>query len=72
MENLQKHVEALAQRRAVKIQTDAKTALAAELPDHVTISENRDGIVVAAPDLADMLIGDSSLRDIAFLMRAVR
>lgn len=72
MENLRERGELLANQQAAKVQAKVKAVLTDELPDHVVISENRDGIVVEAPNLEDQLIGDSSLRDVAFLMRGVR
>lgn len=72
MENLRKRGELLANQQAAKVQAKVKAVLTDELPYHVVISENRDGIVVEAPNLEDQLIGDSSLRDVAFLMRGVR
>ena len=46
--------------------------LAEELPDEVQVMETDQGIQLEAPRLGARLIGNSSLRDIAFLMRAAR
>ncbi|VWX61279.1 hypothetical protein [Sphingorhabdus sp. 109] len=72
MEKLQKRGEAIAEQRLTRARTEIKSALAEELPDDVQVSETGEGIGVEARRLKQRLIENSSLRDVAFLMRAVR
>ncbi|AMO72779.1 hypothetical protein [Sphingorhabdus sp. M41] len=72
MEKLQKRGEAIAEQRLARARTEIKSALAEELPDDVRIAETAGGIRVEARRLKRRLIENSSLRDVAFLMRAVR
>ena len=72
MEKLQKRGEAIAERRLARARTEIKSALAEELPGDVRVTETAGGIQVEARRLKQRLIENSSLRDVAFLMRAVR
>ena len=72
MEKLQKRGEVLAEQRLADAKSEIKSVLAEELPDDVQIVETDQGIQMQAPRLGARLIGNSSLRDIAFLMRAAR
>ncbi|MEO9599622.1 hypothetical protein [Parasphingorhabdus sp.] len=72
MENLQKRGEALAEKRLLDTRSEIKSALAAELPGDVEIIETAEGVELKARRLSERLIENSSLRDVAFLMRAVR
>ena len=72
MEKLQKRGEVLAEQRLADAKSEIKSVLAEELPDDVQIVETDQEIQMQAPRLGARLIGNSSLRDIAFLMRAVR
>ncbi|MEH6715309.1 hypothetical protein [Parasphingorhabdus flavimaris] len=72
MEKLQQRGEALGEQRLIRAKTEIKSTLAQELPADVQVIETEEGVVVEAPRLGARLIGNSSLRDIAFLMRAVR
>ncbi|ASK89554.1 hypothetical protein [Sphingorhabdus sp. SMR4y] len=72
MEKLQQRGEALAEQRLAEAKSEIKSVLVEELPDDVQVVETELGIQVQAPRLRARLIGNSSLRDIAFLMRAAR
>lgn len=72
MEKLQKRGEVLAAQRLAEARSEIKSVLAEELPDDVQVMETDQGIQLEAPRLGARLIGNSSLRDIAFLMRAAR
>ena len=72
MEKLQKRGEAIAEQRLARAKSEIKTALAEELPGDVRVTETAGGIRVEARRLKRRLIENSSLRDVAFLMRAVR
>jgi predicted DNA-binding protein (UPF0278 family) len=72
MEKLQKRGEAIAEQRLAGARTVIKSMLAEELLDDVRVTETDEGITVEAPRLGARLIENSSLRDVAFLMRAVR
>lgn len=72
MEKLQQRGEALAEQRLAEAKSEIKSVLVEELPDDVQVVETELGIQVQAPRLGARLIGNSSLRDIAFLMRAAR
>ena len=72
MEKLQKRGEVLAEQRLADAKSEIKSVLAEKLPDDVQIVETDQGIQMQAPRLGARLIGNSSLRDIAFLMRAAR
>jgi hypothetical protein len=72
MERLRKRGEMLAERRLALVKVEIGAVLAAELPGDVRISETGEGITLAARGLKARLLADSSLRDIPFLMRAVR
>ena len=72
MEKLQKRGEVLAEQRLADAKSEIKSVLAEELPDDVQIVETDQEIQMQAPRLGARLIGNSSLRDIAFLMRAAR
>ncbi len=72
MEKLRRRGEVLAEQRLAEAKSEIKSVLAEEVPDDVQVVETEQGIQVQAPRLGARLIGDSSLRDIAFLMRAAR
>jgi hypothetical protein len=72
MERLRMRGEALAERRVGRAKAEIGAVLAAELPGDVRISETGEGIVLAGRRLKARLLADSSLRDIPFLLRAVR
>lgn len=72
MEKLQKRGEAIAEKRLARTKSEIKSVLTDELPSDVRIIETTAGILVEAPRLKEQLIGNSSLRDVAFLMRGVR
>ncbi len=72
MEQLHKRGEALAEQRLAGAKSEIKSILAEELPDDVRVIETDQGIAVEARHLGARLIGNSSLRDVAFLMRAAR
>ena len=69
IEKLLKHGGVLAEQRLTGIKSEIKAALAEELPDDVRIVETSDGIRLEASGLRDRLIENSSLRDVAFLVR---
>jgi hypothetical protein len=72
MDRLRKRGEALAERRLARVKVEIAAVLAAELPGDVGISEAGEGIVLTGRRLKTRLLADSSLRDIPFLLRAVR
>tara|TARA_R110001606_G_scaffold148680_3_gene288726 strand:+ start:285 stop:506 length:222 start_codon:yes stop_codon:yes gene_type:complete len=72
MEKLQKRGEAIAEQRLARAKSEIKSALAEELSGNVRVTETAGGIRVEARRLKRQLIENSSLRDVAFLMRAVR
>lgn len=72
MERLRKRGEALAEQQMVRVRGEIGAVLAAELPGDVRISETGGGIALAGRRLKARLLADSSLRDIPFLVRAVR
>ena len=72
MEKLQKRGEAMAEQRLGPAKSEIKSVLSDELPDDVRIAEIDEGIQVEARRLGPRLIENSSLRDVAFLTRAVR
>jgi len=72
MEKMQKRGEALAEQRLAEARSEINSVLAEELPDDVQVVETDQGIQLEAPRLGARLIDNSSLRDIAFLMRAAR
>jgi len=72
MEKLQKRGEAIAEQRLARAKSEIKSVLGEELPENVRVIETDEGITVEAPRLGARLIENSSLRDVAFLMRAVR
>ena len=72
MENLRKRGEVHAERRLVRVRTEIGAVLADELPGDVRITESAAGIELEARRLHQRLTGHSGLRDIGFLMRAVR
>lgn len=71
-EKLQKRGEAIAEQRLAHAKSEIKSILAEELPGDVRVIETDEGIQVEAPRLGARLIENSSLRDVAFLMRAAR
>ncbi|ATW03614.1 hypothetical protein [Sphingorhabdus sp. YGSMI21] len=72
MEKLQKRGEAIAEQRLARAKSEIKSVLVEELPADVRVTETGEGVRVEARRLKQRLIGNSSLRDVAFLMRAVR
>ncbi len=72
MEKLKHKAESLAEAKVQKTRVDIKTVLAEELPDAVSVEETSDGIMVSSRGLGRKVIDNSSLRDVAFLMRGVR
>ena len=72
MENIQKRGEMIAEQRLAAIESEIQSALTGELPGDARIIETAAGIEIKARRLKQQLIENSSLRDIAFLMRGVR
>lgn len=72
MERLLKRGEAIAEKRLADAKSEIKSVLAEELSGDARIIETAAGVLVEAPRLKQQLIGNSSLRDVAFLMRGVR
>jgi len=72
MEKLRKRGEVIAETRLVRAKSKIKSLLIDELPGDVRIIETTAGIEIEARRLQQRLIDNSSLRDVAFLMRAVR
>lgn len=72
MDQLIRKGEALAKRHVAVVRTQVKAALREELPEHVAVEETGGGVELRGPDLASELLHNSSLRDVAFLMRGVR
>ncbi|MGI9362847.1 MAG: hypothetical protein ACR2O7_15000 [Parasphingorhabdus sp.] len=72
MEKLKKKAETLAEAAAEKARAEVKAALADDLPPHLAITETGEGVAVSGRDLHREMIEQSSLRDVAFLMRGVR
>ncbi|WP_424431541.1 hypothetical protein [Parasphingorhabdus sp.] len=72
MEKLLKRGEIIAEQRLSNTKSEIKSALADELPNDARISINTVGVLIEAPRLKERLIENSSLRDVAFLMRGVR
>ncbi len=72
MEKLRKRGESIAEQRLAHARSELKSVLAQELPSDVRIIDTAAGILVEAPRLKEQLIANSSLRDVAFLMRGVR
>ena len=72
MEQVRKRGEALAERHMVRVRAEIGVALAAELPGDVQISETGEGVVLSGRRLKARLLADSGLRDIPFLLQAVR
>ncbi|WP_417593458.1 hypothetical protein [Parasphingorhabdus sp.] len=72
MEKLQKRGVDLAEQRLDRVKSEIKSVLAEELPGDARVTETTKGIEVEACRLGEQLIENSSLRDVAFLMRAVR
>lgn len=72
MDNLKKRGEAIAEKRLTQTKSEIKLALVEELPGDVQILETATGVEVEARGLREQLIENSSLRDVAFLMRAAR
>lgn len=71
MEQLRSRGEAIAKRRLVRARSKMAAALAEDLPDDVRIGKSADGIRIEGRRLMQRLMENSSLRDIAFLTRAV-
>ena len=72
MERLQRRGEVLAEQRLARAKVEIGAALAAELSGDVRISETGEGVVLSGRQLKARLLSDSGLRDIPFLLRAVR
>ena len=72
MEKMIRRGEKLAEKKAARARAELKSALQEELPDHISIEETGDGVELRAKNLSHDLIENSSLRDVAFLMRGVR
>ncbi|MEP2103214.1 MAG: hypothetical protein ABJP02_18200 [Parasphingorhabdus sp.] len=72
MENLKRKAEGLAASKVEKTKAQLKMALVKELPGEVSVEETSGGVVVSDRHLGSEIIDNSSLRDVAFLMRGVR
>lgn len=72
MDRLIQKGKRLAKRKEMEIRLDVKTALRDALPDDFAIEEQSEAIVVEGSGLSEQIIENSSLRDVAFLMRGVR
>jgi predicted TIM-barrel enzyme len=72
MENLKQKAKALAEAKAKKTKAEVKAALLKELRDTISVEEASDAVVISGPRLGEEIVNNSSLRDVAFLMRGVR
>ncbi len=72
MDRLLQKGKRLAEQKKAKARWEVKAALDESLPDHVVIEEQGDGLLVKGPNLSEQISDNSSLRDVAFLMRGVR
>ncbi|GAA0488379.1 hypothetical protein GCM10009096_34130 [Parasphingorhabdus litoris] len=72
MDTLKQKVEVLAEAKLQKTKATLKEALAEELSDKLSVEETSDQVVVSGHMLGQDLLHNSSLRDVAFLMRGVR
>ncbi len=72
MKKLKQKAGNMADAAIQKARENIGTALAEELSDDLTIEETSDGVAISGPDLGVEILGNSSLRDVAFLMRGVR
>jgi hypothetical protein len=72
MEKLRKRGEVIAKQQLLRTKSEIKSVLRDELPDDIRIIETGEGIQLEARRLQQRLIDNSNLRDIGFLMRAVR
>ena len=64
--------EQLADVKTAHARSEVKSLLRDELPDHFSVEETGDGVAVKAKNLSDEIIDNSSIRDVAFLLRGVR
>lgn len=62
----------LAKQKEAETRLDVKTALRDALSDDFAIEEQSEAIVVKGSGLSEQIVDNSSLRDVAFLMRGVR
>ena len=72
MDKLLKRGEVIAKQQLLRTKSEIKSVLRDELPSDVRIIETADGIQIEARRLKQRLLDHSNLRDIGFLMRAVR
>lgn len=72
MDKLKQKAESLAEAKVQQAKTDVKAALVDELPGQLLVEDTSDGVAVSGPGLRAEMIDNSSLRDVAFLMRGVR
>lgn len=72
MEKLKERAEALIDVAVQQKKADVKAALIEELPDKLSVEGTGEGVIVSGANLGTEMIGHSSLRDVAFLMRGVR
>ncbi len=72
MEKLQRRGETIAEQRLGHAKSEIKSVLADELPSDARVSITTTGVLVEAPRLKERVVENSSLRDVAFLMRGVR
>ncbi|MEP3451248.1 MAG: hypothetical protein ABJN65_16445 [Parasphingorhabdus sp.] len=72
MDRLLQRGKLLAEQKKTIVRLEVKTALDEALPDHIVTEERRDGIAINGPNLSEKIADNSSLRDVAFLMRGVR
>ena len=72
MEKLRKRGDAIIEQRLVDTRSEIKSVLGEELPGDIHISEIATGVLIEGARLKERMIANSSLRDVAFLMRGVR
>ncbi|MEO9634142.1 MAG: hypothetical protein ABJF89_05695 [Parasphingorhabdus sp.] len=72
MDSLKKRGDVVAGKQLAQTKSEIKSALEEELPGDAQILETVEGVVVEADGLREQLLENSSLRDVAFLMRAAR
>lgn len=68
----QERAEAKVQKTKAALKAVLRDELRAELRNDISVEDTEDGVVVSSRRLGKEMIDNSSLRDVAFLMRGVR
>ena len=72
MEKLIKQGQKLAEKKETELRSRVKDTLDTAVPEHASVAVEGRDVIVSGRNMSDDILNNGDLRDVAFLMRAVR